>query len=137
MGTITVCPVWKKSNELFEKIYTNCTPSSTQSLTLYRTTLSAPVEAGLIYLGIKEGWANISDEWMQSPALVILKQVDEFLFCHLPKMERLATAYKSLKLLRVRFEDPPVANIVANVHSTTSIAVPRSSPESPNGCAPA
>ena len=54
-----------------------------------------------MYLGIKEGWTNISDEWMQSPALVILKQVDEFLFCHLAKMERLATAYKSFKLLKV------------------------------------
>ncbi|KAF2626000.1 hypothetical protein BU25DRAFT_396170 [Macroventuria anomochaeta] len=98
--TITVCPIWKKSNELFEKIYSNCSSTGTQSLTLYRKKLSAPTEAGLLYLGIKEGWANISDEWMQSPALVILKQVDEFLFCHLPQMERLATAYKSFKLLK-------------------------------------
>lgn len=99
---MTVCPIWRKSNELFEKIYSGCTPANTQSLTLYRKKLSAPAEAGLLYLGIKEGWANMSDEWMQSPALVILKQVDEFLFCHLPKMERLATAYKSFKLLKVK-----------------------------------
>ncbi|KAL1649772.1 hypothetical protein SLS61_006149 [Didymella pomorum] len=99
-SSMTVCPIWKKSNELFEKIYSGCTPSSNQSLTLYRKKLSAPEEAGLLYLGIKEGWANISDEWVHSPALVILKQVDEFLFCHLPKMERLATAYKSFKLLK-------------------------------------
>lgn len=39
---------------------------------------------------------------MQSPALTILKQVDELLFCHLPNMERLAVAYKSFKLLKVR-----------------------------------
>jgi hypothetical protein len=105
---MTVCPIWKKSNELFEKIYSGCTPSSSQSLTLYRKKLSAPAEAGLLYLGIKEGWANISDEWNQSPALVILKQVDEFLFCHLPRMERLATAYKSFKLLKVHTKDPSV-----------------------------
>lgn len=98
---MTVCPIWKKSNELFEKIYNDCSPAGTHSLTLYRKKLSAPAEAGLLYLGIEEGWANISDVWMQSPALVILKQVDEFLFCHLPKMERLATAYKSFKLLKV------------------------------------
>lgn len=37
---------------------------------------------------------------MQSPALRILKEVDEFLFCHLGKLERLAAAYKSFKLLK-------------------------------------
>ena len=96
-----MCPIWRKSNELFEKVYSNCSSTGTHALTLYKKKLSAPAEAGLLYLGIKEGWSNISDEWMQSPALVILKQVDEFLFCHLPKMERLATAYKSFKLLKV------------------------------------
>lgn len=74
-------------------------------ITLYRKRLSAPEEAGLLFLGIKEGWENISELWMQSPALMILKQVDEFLFSHLPRMERLATAYKSLKLLKVRHLD--------------------------------
>lgn len=54
-------------------------------------------------MGIREGWANISEAWKQSPVLRILQQVDEFLFCHLPKMERLATAYKSFKLLKVRY----------------------------------
>jgi hypothetical protein len=38
---------------------------------------------------------------MQSPALQILKQVDDLLFRHLPNMERLAVAYKSFKLLKV------------------------------------
>ncbi|KAJ4337544.1 hypothetical protein N0V95_008306 [Ascochyta clinopodiicola] len=95
-----MCPIWKKSNELFEKIYTSCSAPGTSSLTLVSRKLSVPAEAGLLYLGIKDGWANISDEWMQSPALVILQQVDEFLFCHLPRMERLATAYKSFKLLK-------------------------------------
>ncbi|KAJ4323389.1 hypothetical protein N0V94_001861 [Neodidymelliopsis sp. IMI 364377] len=105
-SSTTVCPIWKKSNELFEKIYTSISAPGTQSLTLSRKQqqqqLSAAQEAGLLYLGIKQDWANMSDEWMQSPALVILKQVDEFLFCHLPKVERLATAYKSLKLMKVR-----------------------------------
>lgn len=64
---MTVCPIWKKSNELFEKIYSNCSSTGTRSLALCKKKLSAPVEAGLLYLGIKEGWANISDEWMQSP----------------------------------------------------------------------
>ncbi|KAF9698912.1 hypothetical protein EKO04_002756 [Ascochyta lentis] len=98
--SITVCPIWMKSNELFGKIYTSCASPDTSSLTLAKRKLSAPAEAELLYLGIKDGWENISDEWMQSPALVILQQVDEFLFCHLPRMERLATAYKSFKLLK-------------------------------------
>jgi len=94
-----VCPIWKKSNELFETVY-NGYPPGPKSLTVYREKLCAPAEAGLLYLGIREGWANISEAWKQSPVLRILQQVDEFLFCHLPKMERLATAYKSFKLLK-------------------------------------
>jgi hypothetical protein len=81
-GNNALCPIWKKSNELFGKVFS------------YRpgmTTLNTEIEAGLLYVGIKENWANF-DLWMQSPALKILKEVDEFLFCHLPKMERLATA---------------------------------------------
>jgi hypothetical protein len=54
-------------------------------------TLNTEIEAGLLYIGIKQGWDTFN-QWMQSPALKILKEVDEFLFCHLPKMDRLATA---------------------------------------------
>lgn len=68
---------------------------------------SDPAEAGLLYLGIKQGWDNLpSLEWMKSPALTILKQVDELLFKHLPNVERLAVAYKSFKLLKVRWNSP-------------------------------
>lgn len=89
-----LCPVWKKSNELFGKVFSyrglaatgTCSPSS---------------EAGILYLGIQKGWDKTSNEWMQSPALTILKQIDDLLFCHLPNMERLAVAYKSFKLLKV------------------------------------
>jgi hypothetical protein len=94
-----LCPVWKKSNELFGKVFDyrglaatgTCTPSS---------------EAGFLYLGIQKGWDKTSNEWMQSPALTILKQVDDLLFCHLPNMERLAVAYKSFKLLKVCCSSP-------------------------------
>lgn len=97
---ITVCPVWKRSNEVYETIHT--TRTSTQPLTLCRKKLSRPAEAGLLFLAMTQGWENVSSEWMQSPALLILKQMDEFLFSALGKMERLATAYKSFKLLKVR-----------------------------------
>ncbi|KAF2254378.1 hypothetical protein BU26DRAFT_582928 [Trematosphaeria pertusa] len=87
----SLCPIWKKSNELFGKVFS------------YRPGTAAlnvdSVEAGLLYLGIKDGWSSF-DQWMGSPALRILKQVDEFLFRHLEKMERLAVAYKSFKLLK-------------------------------------
>jgi hypothetical protein len=88
--TNALCPIWKKSNELFGKVFSYRPGSATLN--------ADSVEAGLLYLGIKTGWSSFSD-WMQSPALRILKEVDEFLFCHLPRMQRLAVAYKSFKLL--------------------------------------
>jgi hypothetical protein len=91
----TLCPVWKKSNELFGKVFSYRSTTGTSSLVLPSS------EAGILYLGIQKGWDKTSNEWMQSPALQILKQVDELLFCHLPSMERLAVAYKSFKLLKV------------------------------------
>jgi hypothetical protein len=91
-----LCPVWKKSNELFGKVFSYRSTTGTSSLVL------PSAEAGILYLGIQKGWDKTSNEWMQSPALQILKQVDDLLFCHLPSMERLAVAYKSFKLLKVR-----------------------------------
>ncbi|KAF2192553.1 hypothetical protein K469DRAFT_554014 [Zopfia rhizophila CBS 207.26] len=86
-----LCPIWKKSNELFGKVF-NYRPGT--------ATLNVDhIEAGLLYLGIKQGWGTFN-EWMQSPALKILKEVDEFLFRPLPRIERLAVAYKSFKLLK-------------------------------------
>jgi hypothetical protein len=88
----TLCPIWKRSNELFGQVFS------------YRPSSKPPnlesTEAGLLYLGIKEGWDTFS-EWTQSPAVTILKSVDEHLFSQLSRMERLAVAYKSFKLLRV------------------------------------
>ncbi|CAN9288064.1 unnamed protein product [Alternaria alternata] len=101
----SICPVWKKSNELFGKVFTyhHRSPGATSSSSSSNNSLvrSDTAEAGLLYLGIKQGWDNLpSLEWMKSPALTILKQVDELLFKHLPNVERLAVAYKSFKLLK-------------------------------------
>jgi hypothetical protein len=87
------CPIWKKSNELFGKIFSFRPGESMLG--------SDDVEAGLLFLGIKNGWDSFA-EWSQIPALRILKEVDQFLFCHLKQLERLAAAYKSFKLLKVR-----------------------------------
>jgi hypothetical protein len=57
----------------------------------------------MLYIAIQKGWDTTSNEWMQSPALQILKHTDDLLFCHLPKIPRLAVAYKSFKLLKARF----------------------------------
>lgn len=112
----TICPMWKKSNELFGKVFSyrgNIGPSTQASGThnsllasssLQKPPPAAAAEAGLLYLGIKDGWANLSDEVLQSPALAILRQVDEHLFARLPHMERLALAYKSYKLLKVSLD---------------------------------
>ena len=90
-----VCPTWRKSNELFGKVF-SYRPGTASAL---NTRLDS-MEAGFLFLGIKDGWSSF-DEWQQSPALKILKSVDEFLFVNLPRMERLAVAYKSFKLLKV------------------------------------
>ncbi|OCK78316.1 hypothetical protein K432DRAFT_96128 [Lepidopterella palustris CBS 459.81] len=88
-----LCPMWKKSNELFGKVFSFRPGTRSAFLTL------EDLEAGLLFLGIKNGWDTFT-EWMQSPALRILKEVDEFLFCHLERLERLAATYKSFKLLK-------------------------------------
>jgi hypothetical protein len=92
-----ICPVWKKSNELFGKVLSCRATSGTGALS--PMSLEA-AEAGLLFLGIQQGWDS-SDVWMQSPTLRILREVDDLLFCHLRRIERLAVAYKSFKLLKV------------------------------------
>jgi hypothetical protein len=76
-----LCPIWKKSNELFGKVFSYRSTSGTGSLIL------PSAEAGILYLAIQKGWDKTSNEWMQSPALQILKHTDDLLFCHLPNME--------------------------------------------------
>ena len=87
--------MWKKSNELFNKVFSYRPPAGLAD------PRSADAEAGLLYLSIKQGWNLTSKDWNKSPVLQILKQVDDLLFCHLPNMDRLAVAYKSFKLLKV------------------------------------
>ncbi|KAI8937663.1 hypothetical protein NX059_005365 [Plenodomus lindquistii] len=89
------CPTYNRANELYGEVF-KFGRGSGSPLVLQTNTN----EAGLLYLGIKHGWDILSDEWMQSPALVVQKQIDMLLFRHLPKMKRLALAYKSLKLSR-------------------------------------
>ncbi|KNG45834.1 hypothetical protein TW65_07412 [Stemphylium lycopersici] len=107
-----MCPTWVKSNELFSKVFSYA--SSSRSLPTSNTSAlcSSPArpnhlappdtaeETSLLYHGIAHGWHALEGKWQHSPALGILKQVDELLFCHLPKIERLAVAYKSFKLLK-------------------------------------
>ena len=85
-------PTRKKSNQLFGKAFSFRPGSAILNL--------EDVEAGLLYRGIRQVRLTFS-QWMQSPALRILTKVNEFLSCHLGKLERLATAYKSFKLLKV------------------------------------
>lgn len=93
------CHLWKKSNEIFGKVF-SYRGAGTASNAL---TNPEQAEISLLYLGIKQGWNKISDECMQSPALMILRQSDDLLFKRLPKVQRLAVAYKSFKLLKVLF----------------------------------
>ncbi|KAF2856489.1 hypothetical protein T440DRAFT_484648 [Plenodomus tracheiphilus IPT5] len=89
------CPTWKKANEIYGDVF-----KYRKGTGLLTAPQSDAAEAGLLYLGIKHGWNMLSDNWRQSPALVIQKQIDMLLFRHLPKMIRLALAYKSFKLLK-------------------------------------
>ncbi|KAI4956691.1 hypothetical protein J4E91_000904 [Alternaria rosae] len=105
LASSSICPVWKKSNELFGKVFTyhrRYSGDSNKYSSSCHTLVPADIaEAGLLYVGIKQGWNSLaSSEWKKSPALTILKEVDELLFVHLPNVERLAVAYKSFKLLK-------------------------------------
>jgi len=107
LASSSICPVWKKSNELFGKVFTYhhhySGNSNNYSSSCHDLVPVDIAEAGLLYVGIKQGWNSLASlEWKKSPALTILKQVDELLFVHLPNVERLAVAYKSFKLLKVR-----------------------------------
>jgi hypothetical protein len=93
--TSPICPTWRRSNELFGRVFSHRTGTTSALNARFDS-----MEAGFLFLGIKNGW-NSFDEWQESPALRILKSVDEFLFDNLPRMERLAVAYKSFKLLKV------------------------------------
>ncbi|KAL5374220.1 hypothetical protein DPSP01_012130 [Paraphaeosphaeria sporulosa] len=95
-----VCPIWRKSNELFGKIFSSRAPSSTGPSSLpLGDEFDWGMEAGLLFKGIRDGWKTF-DHWKQSPVLQILKAVDQFLFVKSGKMERLAAGYKSFKLLK-------------------------------------
>lgn len=100
-SNMTVCPIWRKSNEIFGRIFSSRLPSSTgvSDLSL-GDEFDWGLEAGLLFKGIKDGWKDF-DSWEQSPVLRILKAVDQFLFAKSGKMERLAASYKSFKLLKV------------------------------------
>ncbi|KAH7079363.1 hypothetical protein BKA63DRAFT_563997 [Paraphoma chrysanthemicola] len=91
------CPISNKCDEILGKVFSYRSSKGTSSLSFLK---SETAEAGLLYLGIKEGWEKTSNEWMQSPVIQILKQVDDLLFRRLPKVERLATGYKNYKLLK-------------------------------------
>lgn len=91
------CHLWLRLNELFSKVFSHC-PQRNTSSTLARID---QFEVGLLYMGIKNGWDSLSLSLSQSPALTIIKEVDQAAFSHLPKTCRLATLYKSFKLLKV------------------------------------
>ncbi|KAK1909307.1 hypothetical protein P3342_011386 [Pyrenophora teres f. teres] len=102
-ASIKVCPTWKRCNEVFAKVLAYRQPpslsNSSRLLTVTQTAQAA--EAGLLFLGIKQGWDTVPVERFQkSPVISILRQMDGLLFEHLPKVERLAVAYKSYKLLK-------------------------------------
>ncbi|KAF1841324.1 uncharacterized protein K460DRAFT_318140 [Cucurbitaria berberidis CBS 394.84] len=97
----TVCPVWRKTNQLFGKVF-SYRPAT--DYTIPALLKSDHAEASLLYLGIKQGWGTLPNDWKQSPALTILREVDDLLFCHLPNIARLAFAYKSFKLLKYYLE---------------------------------
>ncbi|KAL1613095.1 hypothetical protein SLS60_001327 [Paraconiothyrium brasiliense] len=100
-ANMPICPIWRRSNELFNKIYSSRLPPSTgvSNISLGNA-FEWGLEAGLLFKGIKDGWKTF-DNWKQSPVLQILKAVDQFLFVKSAKMERLAASYKSFKLLKV------------------------------------
>lgn len=100
VSSTAICPIWRKSNELFGKIFSTrlSTSAGVDGHSLVNE-FDWGMEAGFLFKGIKDGWKTF-DNWKQSPVLQILKAVDQFLFSKSGKMERLAASYKSFKLLK-------------------------------------
>jgi len=100
---VNVCPTWKRCNEVFGKVITyrqSLNPPNSSRL-LINSEMAQAAEAGLLYQGIQRGWNSVPAERLQrSPVISILKQMDGLLFMNLPRIERLAVAYKSYKLLK-------------------------------------
>lgn len=94
--SVNGCLLWQKMNELFSKVFKYC-PQKTNPSNLTR---QDNAEAGLLYMGIKDGWDSLPLPLTHSPALMIMKEIDQTAFAHLPKTCRLALAYKSFKLLK-------------------------------------
>ncbi|USP82562.1 hypothetical protein yc1106_09836 [Curvularia clavata] len=95
-----LCPVWAKVNQILNRIFTYRSHGNNRILAGRQSQSRAP-EAGVLYLGIKNGWDTIpAFEWQYYPTLELVKQIDELAFHQLPKTERLAIGYKSLKLLK-------------------------------------
>jgi len=89
------CPIWNKCNSIFEKMF---------DIEPLEVLTAEDLDVGVLFQAFNQGWSSLSLHWRQNPLVMILREVDEFLFSHLSRIEKLAIAYKSLILMKVGFK---------------------------------
>lgn len=62
---------------------------------------------GLLFQAIDKGWDSLSSEERTNPGLCILRRMDEYIWSPMPKIFRVAIAYKSYQLMRYIFHPGP------------------------------
>lgn len=88
----SACPIWNRCKDICERVF---------KIEPIDAVAAGEVNEGVLFQAINEGWSSLSLQWRYNPLVVILKEVDEFMFPHLDRIGRIAAAYKSLLLLKV------------------------------------
>lgn len=91
------CSAWYTVNKLLSQAY----PCHTSEL------FSKIDNIGLLLKAIDRGWESLSSEERINPGLCILQRMDEYIWSPMPKIFRVAIAYKSYQLMRYIFHPGP------------------------------
>lgn len=91
------CSAWYTVNKLLSQAY----PSHTSEM------FPKIDNIGLLLRAIDRGWESLSSEERINPGLRILQRMDEYIWSPMPKIFRVAIAYKSYQLMRYIFQPGP------------------------------
>ncbi|KAJ6142892.1 hypothetical protein N7471_002345 [Penicillium samsonianum] len=91
------CSAWYTVNKLLSQAY----PSHTSEM------FPKIDKIGVLLQAIDRGWETLSPEERINPGLCILQRMDEYIWSPMPKIFRVAIAYKSYQLMRYIFQPGP------------------------------
>lgn len=91
------CSAWYTVNKLLSQAYP-----------CYASKMSPKIDnMGLLFQAVDKGWESLSSEERINPGLCILQRMDEYIWSPMPKVFRIAIAYKSYQLMRYIFHPGP------------------------------